>query len=87
MGRRRTRRLKEKEDHDETGLAPKRNLSVLVPALLLRSQGDFQQASLGWGSLHFSMPNNKTDLLSADLLRSAAAAKNHTSARYLFSFI
>lgn len=61
--------------------------SVLVPALLLRSQGDFQQAILGWGSLHFSMPNNKTDLLFADLLRSAAAAENHMSARYLFSFI
>lgn len=73
-----------KEEDDETGLASNWNLSALVPALLLRPQGYFQQILLGWSrGLHFSTPRNKTDLFSARLLRSAAA-KSHTNARYLF---
>lgn len=84
------RRLKDDDEDDETGAAPSWNLSALVPALLLRpqgdfQQGDFQQALLGWEVSTSPLPDNKTEL-SADLWRSAAA-KIHTSARYPYSFI
>lgn len=79
------RRLKDENEDDETGAAPNWNLSALVPALLLRPHGDFQQALLGWEVSTSPLPGNKPQL-SADLLRSAAA-KSCTSARYLSPFI
>lgn len=78
------RRLKDDDDDDETGASPNWNLSALVPALLLRPQGDFQQALLGWEVSTSPLPGNKPELC-ADLLRSAVA-KSCTSARYLSSF-
>lgn len=84
MGRRGMRRLKD-DDDDETGAAPNWNLSALVPAVLLRPQGDVQQALPGWEVSTSPLPDNKPEL-SADLLR-CAAAKSRASARYLSSFI
>lgn len=52
------RRLKD----DETGAAPNWNLGALVPALLLKAQGDFQQALLGWEVFTSPLPDNKTEL-------------------------
>lgn len=75
------RRLQDDGEDGETGAAPNWNLA---PALLLRPQGDFQQALLGWGFSTSPLLGNKPEL-SADLLRSAAA-KSCTSARYLSSF-